>query len=563
MPWSTELLLLGTLTSVDGVSPPPPAELEIDVQPPHARYMKASWPETGVFERPWTPSKRIGTVAAGTRLIVRGVVPSRDDGGCKGDDWLAILPYGFICSRALTEADEAPDGSLALQPDEGRLTPFQYAFVRSESAPLYANLEALEARQPSETLERGMSLAVARTAEFEGYEFVRTENGEYVPKADVRWGGQGSAWHGVYISGRYEGPSFAWAHKDKVPVRDAPSPDAKRIGKLDRRERVPLLRSNGGAGKAKFFEIADGRWVAADDLNEVHLMAPPPGTAEASRVRKGGSPQWIDVDLGEQVLVAYRGDKPVYATLISSGRGNRTPRGNYPVWAKVASVDMGNQGYEDSRYLVQGVPWVEFFQAGIALHGTYWHDGFGQKKSHGCVNLSPTDARWVFEWLGPQMLAGWTGLLPHELDVSPVVHIRDSSRPEGSRWTQDAPIGPADPEEEKRKLAEAEERRTREAEAAAAMAALDPGATGVDPSGSPPRLQPKLPAGFGAPSSPDVSGSVAGSGSGSGSGSGAGASDPAASPGAPSSPPAPSRPAAPAGTLPGLDDEGSRSGAPG
>src|SRR5690606_8101981 len=230
MPWSTELLLLGTLTSVDGASPPPPPDIELQAAP--SPYVRSTWPETGVFERPWTPSKRIGTISSGTRLVVTGSVPSRDEGGCKGEDWLAVLPYGFICSRALAPSDEPPPPDLALQPDEGRLAPFQYAFVRSDSAPLYANLEALETREPTQTLQRGMSLAVARTAEFEGYEFVRTENGEYVPKADVRWGGQGSSWHGVYISGRYEGPSFAWSQRDKVPVRDEPRSDAKRVDTL-------------------------------------------------------------------------------------------------------------------------------------------------------------------------------------------------------------------------------------------------------------------------------------------------------------------------------------------
>jgi lipoprotein-anchoring transpeptidase ErfK/SrfK len=39
-----------------------------------------------------------------------------------------------------------------------------------------------------------------------------------------------------------------------------------------------------------------------------------------------------------------------------------------------------------------------YFDGGISLHGTYWHDLFGYRQSHGCVNLSISDARWIFEW---------------------------------------------------------------------------------------------------------------------------------------------------------------------
>ena len=39
-----------------------------------------------------------------------------------------------------------------------------------------------------------------------------------------------------------------------------------------------------------------------------------------------------------------------------------------------------------------------YFDGDIGLHGTYWHDGFGYRQSHGCVNLSVTDAKWLYEW---------------------------------------------------------------------------------------------------------------------------------------------------------------------
>jgi hypothetical protein len=74
------------------------------------------------------------------------------------------------------------------------------------------------------------------------------------------------------------------------------------------------------------------------------------------------------------------------------------------------------------------------------------------------VNLSPLDARWVFEWVSPALPDGWTGYLP-DLGRSVTVHVRDSSKPEGEQFTQERPIGPPDPELEKKKLEAAMERR--------------------------------------------------------------------------------------------------------
>src|SRR5262249_31104161 len=153
-----------------------------------------------------------------------------------------------------------------------------------------------------------------------------------------------------------------------------------------------------GEARSRMLRIGEHRWVKAGEVNEARRSARPEGITAAQ--------QWIDVDLGEQVLVAYDGDRPVYVTLTSSGRAIPTPRGNYPVWAKVSAISMKSQPYEDKAYFVNKVPWVLFFQAHNAIHGAYWHDRFGVTKSHGCVNVSPLDARHLFEWLQPELPPG-------------------------------------------------------------------------------------------------------------------------------------------------------------
>ena len=176
-------------------------------------------------------------------------------------------------------------------------------------------------------------------------------------------------------------------------------------------------------------------WVCADAVNEVRKLDRPEDR------RRRASTKWIDVDLGEQVLVAYEDDKPVYATLVSSGRAIPTPMGTYPVWAKVSAISMKNQPYEDKAYFVNKVPWSTFFQWHNAIHGAYWHDRFGVTKSHGCVNVAPLDARHLFEWVTPPLPPGWTGLRPLELLASPTVVVRNSHVKK--QFRQDRPIGAA------------------------------------------------------------------------------------------------------------------------
>jgi hypothetical protein len=113
----------------------------------------------------------------------------------------------------------------------------------------------------------------------------------------------------------------------------------------------------------------------------------------------------IEVSLDEQRLTAYEGDRVVLQSRISSGqRYMETPRGDFFVQRKYPSRHMGDGWLTSSidAYELVGVPWVTFFhKAGIAFHGTYWHDNFGEKMSHGCVNMRNQDAKWLFRWCSP------------------------------------------------------------------------------------------------------------------------------------------------------------------
>jgi len=112
--------------------------------------------------------------------------------------------------------------------------------------------------------------------------------------------------------------------------------------------------------------------------------------------------RWVAIDLFEQSLVAYEGNIPVFATLISTGLpGTETNRGIFEVWARLERDGMSGATGAPNAYALQSVPWVQYFDDSISLHGTYWHDTFGYRRSRGCVNLSISDARWVYDFFTP------------------------------------------------------------------------------------------------------------------------------------------------------------------
>jgi lipoprotein-anchoring transpeptidase ErfK/SrfK len=120
----------------------------------------------------------------------------------------------------------------------------------------------------------------------------------------------------------------------------------------------------------------------------------------------------------------------VFATLVSTGRsGNETAAGEHRVWSKLATTDMSNADDVElssatALYTVARVPWVMFFHGDQALHGVFWHDQFGRARSHGCVNLAPRDAAWLFEWAPPQMPPGWTAVIPTPREPGLRVRVR-------------------------------------------------------------------------------------------------------------------------------------------
>jgi lipoprotein-anchoring transpeptidase ErfK/SrfK len=128
------------------------------------------------------------------------------------------------------------------------------------------------------------------------------------------------------------------------------------------------------------------------------LFVPPPEPDLGPRTGNGGE-HWIEVNLSTQYLIAWEGDVDVNETYVSTGRpGFDTPTGTFYINSKLDETDM--EGVINGEYYdVPSVPWVMYFtDLGHALHGTYWHNNFGETMSHGCVNLPMDFAEWLYGW---------------------------------------------------------------------------------------------------------------------------------------------------------------------
>ncbi len=123
-------------------------------------------------------------------------------------------------------------------------------------------------------------------------------------------------------------------------------------------------------------------------------MPTPSPTPTPVPADQSASGKWIEVDLSEQRLYAHEGQETVFSTLVSTGtRWYPTVTGRFKIYLKYRSTRMRGPGYD-----LPNVPWTMYFHGSYAIHGAYWHNNFGHPMSHGCINMRPHEARWLYHW---------------------------------------------------------------------------------------------------------------------------------------------------------------------
>ncbi len=366
--------------------------------------------------------------------------------------WYPIHPVGFACAGEGIDISKEPPQIAEedrMQARRDQAMPYQYYLVKDPKVPEYhqppsrdqqraaaayadmwLKLERgedkrklalfLEGKLPGQParhaavrrfLERGFYVASTGTTVRSRRRFAHTVRGSYVKEQqlDAR---SGPAFHGVELNETRKLP-VAWAVRTAVPQLMR-THDAGTVRLVDAPDKPPIERLSVVEGYVGTQRAPDGKvlHVLPDDTYLRHWFLAVAKPIDRPK-EVGDAEVWVHVSLAEQTLVLYRGDTPLYATLVSSGLPDHaTQAGSFRIQRKFVSDTMSDIGADaaDDRYSIDDVPWTQYFDGARALHGAFWHAQFGMQRSHGCVNLAPADARYVFRHTEPQLPAGWHGI---------------------------------------------------------------------------------------------------------------------------------------------------------
>ena len=294
--------------------------------------------------------------------------------------------------------------------------PYRYAWVRHDDTPVYAAPGDPAQMTPVRFMFSNMWVSIVEETGTEQEVWYGIGREEYVRGEDL-WLAKPSAFQGIPLGDQREWvPGFVVGKDVNVRARPGAAWDNPPVGTLQYYDLVRVLEYVGAADGA-WYRIGEGQYVHSDYVRVVTAAPRPDGVSPDDR--------WIAIDLAEQTLVAYEGERAVYATIVSTGLPWwATPGGLFQIQRKIRAGDMRGSG-EDGvvYYLVQDVPWTMYFHKGYALHAAYWHDGFGHPRSRGCVNLSPRDAKWLFDWSTPTLLGEDPHVLASQDDPGTWVYV--------------------------------------------------------------------------------------------------------------------------------------------
>lgn len=445
-------LFVGAPARAEGDLPPWRDRSELPL-PAWARSVAPTREDAPIYVEPGELERRRGSAQPDARLPIYG---SRRAGGCVGR-WLAVGPLAWMCSDTAEVSADAPlspalgarpwlapgeapvdyarpprPGARRASPPLGPVSgaddglPYRYYFAGRGGAYGFLNLATAPDEAPSLELEPGFAVAVVEEQRAHGERWARTNKGHWIALRELV-AARPSAFHGELLDEGGE-LDIAWVRQDKAPVFASESA-TKATGARVRFETVRVFEERSSRGGAVVRVSPDGEapaWIRARDLARPRLSAPPPEVRA-----EGVAERWIDVDLKEQTLVAYEGARPVFATLVSTGKGSprsgtATRKGTFRIWVKLFTTKMSNLDSDDvaRHYAIEDVPWVQFFDKAIGLHAAFWHQDFGRVRSQGCVNLAPLDARWLFAFTAPNLPRAWTAVHPTDLELGTVVRVR-------------------------------------------------------------------------------------------------------------------------------------------
>lgn len=232
----------------------------------------------------------------------------------------------------------------------------------------------------------------------------------------------GSVFHGIDLTKEVQLPVAFVLRNEVCPYRIA-NAKATRLEdeEVDKRTPVELTNKWREIDHVRYEETKDGNFFREKDIIKVVKRTKFPDFVV-------GDTKWIDVSLALQTLTLYEGRKPIYVTMISSGEGPlgdplttpATQMGTFKISKKSVYGDVDAKESKEAFDLL-AAPWALDFAPGYALRGAFWTENMGEAHAYHSINLSPIDARRVYQWVGGEVPVGWLGAAVPE-DVT--VHVR-------------------------------------------------------------------------------------------------------------------------------------------
>lgn len=260
----------------------------------------------------------------------------------------------------------------------------------SEQVPLYPSLDdAIAGTNSSRFISAGALRYVSfvQRADINGGAFVLLRSGEWVRASPAAV----TPFQGLVFS-QTPHNNFGWIIDDSKP-RISPSYQSPETDKTYLRNAVVQVYDTKQDEQTTWYMIGLNEWMEHRYVRQVDINTTPPEGVSGDR--------WMEINLFEQTLAVYEDRQLVFATLIASGLDPFfTQPGLFQIYQKKPTETMTGAFENDKSdyYYLEDVPWTMYFDEARALHGAYWRTMFGYPQSHGCVNLSIGDSRWIYDW---------------------------------------------------------------------------------------------------------------------------------------------------------------------
>jgi lipoprotein-anchoring transpeptidase ErfK/SrfK len=455
------------------VAEPAPKAVEKDGRP----RMAATNAFAYIYKNPKKDGLALGYIRMGTSVVLKSATPI-DGAGCSRG-WYAVEPRGYAClgpNTTLNLEDPYFKALESMSPTGDATWYYRYAF--SNGAPMYSRVptqeewekqekkfgpvgsyvqlaewskgheellipDAIKATDPVpdflkdgkrtvgggnrlpqqlvwRVIPNGSMVAYQKSFEANGRVWLLTSDLMVVPADRVRQIRR-STFHGVKLENGLELP-LAWNRTKVIKPKLKKGDDGQMHDSgetLASKSWVPVAEEKTVIGGKTYYAIKGEKdmFVAEEDVTlSTRKHGLPSGVSAGEK--------WIEAKILPGTLTLYEGEKPIYATMFSPGKGGvpipghdhtkwaTTQIGYFPIEWKDHVATMSNEKSEPKVLWFSDVPHIQYLKAPLAMHVAYWHEDFGNPKSAECVNLSPEDGHTIFGWTEPKLPEGWGGVRP-------------------------------------------------------------------------------------------------------------------------------------------------------